>query len=71
MNGRSDCWDGTYFKEPGQLCSEGVYYYVFTYSDPIYNADPYDVSGFNEAIFGGPHDRNEGTHRTGSLLLVR
>ena len=71
VNGRSDCWDGTYFKEPGQLCSEGVYYYVFTYSDPIYNADPYDVSGFNEAIFGGPHDRNEGTHRTGSLLLVR
>ena len=71
VSGRSDCWDGTYFKEPGQLCSEGVYYYVFTYSDPIYNADPYDVSGFNEAIFGGPHDRNEGTHRTGSLLLVR
>ena len=36
-----------------------------------YNIDSYDVSGFTETIFGGPHNRNEGRHRTGSVLLFR
>ena len=52
-------------------CSEGIYYYVFTYSQPIYNVDSYDVSSITETLFGGPHNKNDGRHRTGSLLLVR
>jgi len=71
VNFKSNCWDGTYFKQFGDECSEGVYYYVLTYEKPIYNIDSYDVSGFTETIFGGPHNRNEGRHRTGSLLLFR
>ena len=71
VNFKSDCWDGTYYKQFGDECSEGVYYYVLTYEKPIYNIDSYDVSGFTETIFGGPHNRNEGRHRTGSLLLFR
>ena len=68
---KSDCWDGTYYKQFGQACNEGIYYYVFTYSKPIFNVDSYDVSSVTETLFGGPHNRNEGRHRTGSLLLMR
>ena len=68
---KSECWDGTYFKQFGQQCSEGIYYYILTYSKPIYNVDAYDVSPITETLFGGPHNRNDGRHRTGSLLLVR
>ena len=44
---------------------------VFTYSNPIHNTDSYDVSNFEENIFGGSHKRNLGLRRTGSLLLIR
>ena len=68
---KSDCWDGTYFKQFGQACSEGVYYYILSYSDPIQNVDSYNVSNFTESIFGNPHNNNDGTIRTGSILLIR
>jgi gliding motility-associated-like protein len=68
---KSGCWDGTYFKQFGQECSEGVYYYILSYSNPIHNVDSYEVSNFTEAIFGNPHNKNDGAKRTGSILLIR
>ena len=70
-NFSSGCWDGTHFQQYGQECSEGVYYYVFTYSHPIYNVDSYNVSDFVEGTFGVPRDRNLGRQRTGSIMLFR
>ena len=70
-NHRTDCWDGTHFQSFGENCSEGIYYYVFTYSTPIYNTDSYDVSNFVEGVFGEPHQRSMGRQRTGSLFLFR
>ena len=68
-NFESDCWDGTHFQQYGEKCSEGVYYYIFTYSNAINNTDDYNVSNFTESIFGTPHNNSEGRQRTGSLLL--
>jgi len=68
-NFESDCWDGTHFQQYGEKCSEGVYYYIFTYSNTINNTDDYNVSNFTESIFGTPHNNSEGRQRTGSLLL--
>lgn len=70
-NYRDDCWDGSHFQNFGEKCSEGVYYYVFTYSTPIYNTDSYDVSDFVEGVFGQPHDRSMGRQRSGSVFLFR
>ncbi len=64
-----DCWDGTHFQSFGDLCSEGTYYYIFTYSDPINNTDSYNLSNFTESIFGGPNSKNKGRVRTGSILM--
>ena len=47
----SACWDGTHFQEYGEKCSEGVYYYIFTYSDIINNTDDYNVSNLM-TVFG-------------------
>ena len=68
---KTDCWDGNNFKNANEPCMDGIYYYVFTYSSPIHNTDSYDVSKFEENFFGGPHKRNLGIRRTGSLLLIR
>ena len=68
---KSECWDGTHFQNYGDLCNEGVYYYVLSYSRPIKNMDSYDVSDFEESVAGGPHNRNLGLKRTGNILLLR
>ena len=68
---KADCWDGNNFKNANEPCMDGIYYYVFTYSNPIHNTDSYDVSNFEENIFGGSHKRNLGLRRTGSILLIR
>lgn len=70
-NYKADCWDGTHFQNYGQECIEGTYYYVFTYSRPIYNIDSYDVSNFVEGVFGAPHNNSKGRQRAGNLLLLR
>jgi gliding motility-associated-like protein len=71
MSYKSDCWDGTHFQGYGQECSEGVYYYVFTYSHPINNVDEYGVSNFVEGMFGAPHNKSLGRQRSGSVMLFR
>ena len=71
VESRLGCWDGTHFQRYAEECSEGIYYYVFTYSNPIYNVDSYDVSGLVEGVFGLPRERSMGSQRSGSLLLVR
>ncbi|MAQ47265.1 MAG: hypothetical protein CMD27_00100 [Flavobacteriales bacterium] len=68
-NFESECWDGTHFQKYGEKCSEGVYYYVFTYSNIINNTDNYNVSNFTESVFGNPHNNSKGRQRTGSVLL--
>ena len=68
---KSDCWDGTHFQNYGENCSEGIYYYIFTYSNPIHNLDSYNVSDFVNGVFGQPHNNSVGRQRTGSLLLLR
>ena len=71
LYGKSDCWDGTHFQNANEMCLEGVYYYVFTYSQPVHNVDDYDVTYVTENVFGAPHKRNLGLRRTGNILLVR
>ena len=71
INFKSECWDGSHFQNFGNMCSEGVYYYVLTYSRPINNMDDYNVSDFEQGISGNLHDRNLGLQRTGNILLLR